>query len=181
MIPSDEVEAILTVQAGAQRLCRTCSQLVAFHAAFTKPANILSPVTAGTIRACASKAAARTLMRNRTWAVCLTIGIVILSIIAFVDSYIATKPTSDIADANAGAVKLRAAPGTLSGSPEKYQCSAITTPSPAGFHNASGLDDLTQFQQFAAGLRGIYGKAIKLNYFVAKIEYDPLATGANQS
>ena len=171
-IPADVVEAILTAQAAVAPGTCTRAQFVAFHTAFTKLASILSPVTAETIRACASEEARRTLMRNRVWAVSLTFVVIILSIVAFVDTSIATKLAGEITDANAAAVKVRTALGPLSSAPANDQCSDIRT---LGNHQIRGLDDLTQLQQFAAELRSIYGKAIKLDYFVANIEPNILA------
>ena len=167
------VDAVLATHADIERGACTRAGLVAFYAALTRIAVRLNPVTADTIRACASKAAARSLARNRLSASILTFIIIVMSILAFVDSSVASRLSGDIRAANELAVGLRSKVDQPGSPLLQRACAAIATP-PAAGAKSRGLDDLTDLQQFAAGLRDIYGRAIKLNYFVFLIEQPPV-------
>jgi len=172
-VSADVILAIVNTRAAAATGACTSQQLVDFYRAFTTLSARLGPVTADTIRACASDSARRNLARNRFWAVALTVIILALSIVAFIDTSLSTQIRTGITEENAAAVNSR----HLLGNPAAVAseaCSQIgTQPDPKG-HQISNVDDLTQLQQLAAGLRDIYGMAIKLNYFVATIEADPI-------
>ena len=171
---AEDVAAILVMAADAQANATTRGRLAAFYAALTNVAARLSPVTADTIRACASPTAARSLKRNQFWASILTALIITLSIIAFVDTSFATKLSADVDAENGRAVQLR----TMLEHPDTGGCSVLDT---VTAQKARQSEDITVLQQFAAGLRDIYGRAIKLNYFVMRIEHDPLELGSPQA
>src|SRR5262249_6681048 len=106
--PTTLVERILGARAAVERDTCTRKQVVTFYDAFAHLASQLKPVTAETIRASSSRAVQKSLERNRTWAIGLTVVIVLLSILTFIDTSITDKIASEITEANDAAARLTA-------------------------------------------------------------------------
>jgi hypothetical protein len=181
-VPPDIVEPILL-----GRLARTAGVWTdaangAFFAAFTRLAAMLKPVSVASLKTPASVIAGN--MKNyRRWGVILTIVVMLLSLLNFVNSGIADRISKDIDENNRTAVALRAELG-----PPNAQYARTTdlcatqpgepVPANSGPPAAKERDTITQLQQFAAVLRDIDSRSVKLNWFVFRTEERPPLTRA---
>jgi hypothetical protein len=112
--------------------------------ALTALAAKLKPVTAESLKAYHSETRP-TMHTYLTWAIILSIIIIPCSILTFVSSSISTQIRTDIATANALAVKLH---------------TELGPPTPQGI---GSNDELTDLQEYAATVRSIYARSRRLN------------------
>ena len=152
-----------------------------FYAAFTQLSTICGDVTARTIRYCSAPETVKSLRRNRFIAVTLTLCIAAVSVITFVTDDMSKKILADIAAGNADAAALRGGLRDAKGNPvkidpryvEKDPCTLTTTPSGPDDPLIRDVDDVTLLQQFAATIRELLGRSLKLNKLIPQTECDP--------
>lgn len=149
-----------------------------FYAAYTKLAKLFGDATVDTIRNCSSRKTRLTLVRNRIMAVSITVFIATVSVITFVTDDMAKRIRADIASANEVAAKLRAGltdpqatldPSYVSNDP----CDLTEKAAHKGGREIRNVDDVTQVQHFAATIRDLHSRAVKLNWSMWKVECDP--------
>ena len=143
----------------------------------TKLSALLRPVTAESLKAC-EDGTGPTVHWYWLVAVCLAIIIVPFSIVSFVSSAISNAVRTDITTANDLAVKLRAQLGsppaeTTAGAGNAGTVPQAQTPLPSGL---SGVDVITELQQFASTIRSVDARARELNVLVFHAERDPFAS-----
>ncbi len=129
--------------------------------ALTQLAARLSPVTAESLRA--YHAETRPTVRTYfVWAIILASIILPVSIATFVTSAVSQTLRDDITKANALAVKLHSELPPVKGTNDVWTL-------PPGI---SATDVISDLQDYAATVRGIYARARKLNHFI--IPHQPL-------
>jgi hypothetical protein len=181
-VPRDVIEAILAAHSAYKAGDITDNVTAAFYDAYARLAKPFGDVTADSIRNCSSLATQNTLKRNRICAVSLTFAIAAFSVITFVADSMSKGILQDITSANASAAALRAAltpnggtgtidPAYLTGDP----CTKLVQPSQASTPTVQSLSDIEQLQEFAATIRNLLGRAVKLNWVVAHWECNPFA------
>jgi hypothetical protein len=142
---------------------------------------MLKPVSIASL-----KTSERVVMSNvrtyRRWGAVLTILVIVLSLINFVNSGIADRISKDIEENNQLAVALRAqlGPSDVQYDEAKKLCEVEpgTRIAASGISAAKELDTITQLQRFALLLRDIDSRAVKLNWFVFRTELRPALTWA---
>jgi hypothetical protein len=163
-----------------------------FYEAYTRLARLFGDVTAETIRNCSSPETKRALIHDRNTALTITFVIAVLSVIMFVMDAMSAKIVADIASANASAASLRAAltpPGTTMLIDPSYAddpCSTLKTrPTDANAPTVRDVKDVEELQQFAATIRDLNGRTVKLNSMLIYPECGPYskcwASGHNKA
>jgi hypothetical protein len=146
-----------------------------FYANYAKLSKELGEVTAQTIRSCSLPATRRRLNRDQCLAITLAILVAIVSVITFVGDSRSKLITENIALENTLASKLRAAltPNTDTQVPDpKYAddpCAHLADPPLATEPVVENVADIEQLQQFAAVMRELRSRSIKLNELVWSI------------
>lgn len=181
-VPKEIIEPILTAQTAYKAGEITNPLMAGFYDAYSKLAKLFGDVTADSIRNCSSPETRQTLYRNRICAVSLTFAIAAFSVVTFVADSMSKVILLDIASANNSAATLRAAltpnggtgaidPAYARGDP----CTMLDRPSPDSTPTVQNLSDIEQLQEFAATIRNLLGRGVKLNWVVAHWECNPFA------
>jgi hypothetical protein len=141
----------------------------AFYTQYAELSKLFGTVTAETIRHCSSRRTKRRLRRDQRWAACLTILVALVSVINFVADSNLKKVEADIITANDLAAKLRV--GLSAGANPMQDLSVLATDPCGKVTSAEGsqartLADVSELQDFAATIREVQSRSIKLNGMV---------------
>ena len=156
-----------------------------FYSAYTSLASLFGDATVSTIRNCSSLKTRWTLARNRFTAVVITLVIAAVSVVTFVTDDMAKRIGTDLVAANEFAAKLRA--GLTTGDDKtainpRYAttdpCTLTTQEAAPSERHIRNVDDVTQLQQFAATIRDVHSRALKLNWIIWLVECDPYGVQA---
>jgi hypothetical protein len=145
----------------------------AFLSAYASLAAKLAPITADTVRE--SNARLGTVVRLRGWAAILTTALVVFaSVVLFVTTSICTDINEGIAKANDMAATIRlhvGAPAIGNAADEKCgKPAAAANPPIALTPPVTEVTMVDELQQFAAAIRDLQTRALKLNGFVLNWE-----------
>lgn len=181
-VPKEVIEPILTAHTAYKAGEINNAAMAAFYDAYGKLAKLFGDVTADSIRNCSSPKTRQTLYRNRICAVSLTFAIAAFSVVTFIADSMSKGILEDIASANNSAATLRAAltpnggTGTIDAAYAKGDpCDMLGTPSSGSTPTVQNLSDVEQLQEFAATIRNLLGRGVKLNWVVAHWECNPFA------
>ena len=131
-----------------------------FWPAYTRLCASIKPVTGESLAACEGNGLANILKRYRTGTLYLVLLILPLSIIMFINTSISNEINDRIKENNALTV-------TLHDRLIKIQAGTAQT----------DRDLNTELQQFATSNRSLYSLASILNWFILRVEQDPLSDG----
>ena len=143
-----------------------------FYAAYTRLAKRFGDVTAESIRHCSSPDTRRKLHRDSSVAGCITVVVVLFSLMTFMANSMSEAMLKDIAAANSAAAALRYG---LTDVPQRYAddpCKLLTDNPEPGTRSIKSINDIQELQRFAVTIRDILGRATKLNY-LAWVECGP--------
>jgi hypothetical protein len=175
-VPPDIVEPILLGRLARSVGVWTDAANGAFVAAFTRLAAMLKPVSVASLKTPANVIAGNVEFYRR-WGIILTSMVTILSLLNFVNSGIAERISKDIDENNKTAVELRAELGPSNMQYRTAELCATTPGKPIPPRSRSvdtkEIDTITKLQRFASVLRDIDSRAVKLNWFVFRIEERP--------
>jgi hypothetical protein len=181
-VPKEVIEPILTAHTAYKAGEINNAIMAGFYDAYGRLAKLFGDVTADSIRNCSSAKTRQTLYRNRICAVSLTFAIAAFSVVTFVADSMSKGILEDIATANNSAATLRAAltpnggTGTIDAAYAKGDpCDMLGTPSSGSTPTVQNLSDVEQLQEFAATIRNLLGRGVKLNWVVAHWECNPFA------
>jgi hypothetical protein len=172
-VPSEVVEPILLARTALGARVWTDAAITSFFAAFTRLAAMLKPVSIASLKM-PEYIIKNYIAQYRCWGMVLTTAVIALSLANFVNSGLAERVRQDIDDANALAVTLSAAlaPTNVLSSP-KDACIWSDGGTTVSSDSNRNLQALTQLQRFAADLRDIDSRSVKLNWFIFRIEDRP--------
>jgi hypothetical protein len=153
----------------------TKDQMMAFFAASTRLSATLRPVTAESIEYCEKASTSKEVASINFWALVVTLIVLLLSGLGFVNNAINGQINDDITGANLLAVSLRSGIKQVDPSEEVAKtslCSRIAIP--ATGQQVHTPDELTQLQQFAQKTRDAYKRSLTSKLFIPYLETDQL-------
>jgi hypothetical protein len=176
-VPPDVIAAIIAARVAYDHGILQPPELQAFLPAYASLAARLAPITADTVRE--SNARFGTVVRLRGWAAVLTTAVVVLaSVVLFVTTSICTDITEGIAKANDMAASVRLHVGAPAiGNVADEKCgkpTAAATPPVVLTPPVNEMAMIGELQQFAAAIRDLQTRALKLNGFVLNWETSQL-------
>ena len=180
-IPTDVMTDVLTTRDAREQNKLDTKIITGFLAANTKLSAKLAPVTAETVRASNERFGTEVKGRE-TLALITTVFTVALSVLLFVTTSISDDINEGITKTNVMAATARLHVGAPAiGNVADEKCGlAVAAPSPPIVMSPPMTEQsmIVELQSFAAAIRDLHNRALKLNRFVASSEADPITTSS---
>jgi hypothetical protein len=183
-IPVDVAGPILAARSAETAGVANELTRAAFYASYARLAKQFDKTTAQTIRESRSAETHKMFRRLRWTALCLTAFIAMASVFTFVTNSISDRIMQDIATGNDAAAKLRVSLTASNADQsigevyaQRDPCTLLETSPNQGEKMVRSTDDVETLQKFAATLRDLHSRALKLNKvvrWVGMVEVDPL-------